>query len=133
MDTAPARADLGHWTGSKYQEQHDVKEIAKLIRRDIKAAGLPGKIGVRISRYSMGQSITIDAVTPFATHHGDVTRENLERSQGIKCPWMTREGHALYEALEKIGNAYNYDRSDLTTDYFDSAFHLYVNVSSLGW
>ena len=115
-------------SGTKYDSSLSVTEIAKRIRADIKAAGLPGKISVRISRFSGGQTISISAAVAFATAVEDFEAVALDRARGIACPWMTREAYDLQSALEAIGHAYNYDRSDLMADYFDVNFYLHVKV-----
>ena len=44
----------------------------------------------------------------------------------VEHPWMSDEGRALMNALEAIVDAYNYDGSDLMTDYYDVNFHASV-------
>ena len=59
-------------TGSKYTAGLDIAQIARLVRIDIKAAiadgALPvGKYSVRVSRYSIGQSLNLTATVPGVT------------------------------------------------------------------
>ncbi len=44
-------------TGTKYSQDQDLADVAKLVRKDLKAAGY--QASVRISRYSMGQSLNV--------------------------------------------------------------------------
>jgi len=122
------RAQYNNEKGAKYDPDLDIAEIAKKVRADIKAAKLPGKISVRIQRYAGGRSLRVKAVVPFPVRHGDVERENRERAEGLDCPWLTREAYELQEKLKEITEAYNYDRSDIQTDYFDVNFYLHVDL-----
>jgi hypothetical protein len=130
----------GHWQGAKYQRGRDLRDIAADVRRDIAAAikvdALPRglKVAVRISRYSMGQSMTVtvkeapfaianelrvawDMANPYASH----------ANAPADVMWLRSEtARAVLEDLTAIANAYNYDRSDSCTDYYDSCFHLSV-------
>jgi hypothetical protein len=92
--------------GTKYEQTKDldIAQIAKLVRQDIAAevkAGLLPKVkySVRISRYSMGQSL-------------DVTIGQADRSP--------------IQRIEAIVFAYNYDGSDSQTDYFDNRFYTHI-------
>ncbi len=53
-------------TGKKYDGARDIKEIAKLVRKDLKRDVPEFKFAVRISRYSMGQSLRVEPLSgPF--------------------------------------------------------------------
>ena len=78
----------------------NVKEIAKLIRADIKTEIHLNKItnkkySVTIYRYSMGQSI-------------DIVAKGIE-----KMDWLE-----IQEVLKQIHDSYNFDDSDSMTDHF---------------
>lgn len=116
--------------GTNYAETRDlgVAEIAKLIRTDIKdavkAGDLPGKpvaYSVRIDRYSMGQSI--DIIVKHADF--DVFRiEIVEESWGGRNHRVyTDEARAVIRVLDKIHASYNYDGSEVLTDYFDVKYY----------
>ena len=121
--------------GAKYEDGLNVTEIAKRVRADIsdavKAGTLP-KIAtsVRISRYSMGQSVSVTVTaTPagFQIHNAARLAATLKNPNGhVEHPWMSDEGRALMNALEAIVDAYNYDGSDSMTDYYDVNFHASV-------
>lgn len=100
--------------GTKYQETKDldITEIAKLVRADFKEAYPDYKFSVRIQRFSMGQSINIEV---FNT--------------GIENRWED-EGRELQNKLKKIVDAYNYDDSDVMTDYFSTRFYSHVDIES---
>jgi len=105
-----------NFKGAKYDGTIlDAAVIAKNIREDIKQAvkknELPkGKYSVRISRYSMGRSINIRAKEIEFPVYGEDGRLN-------------KFGELLRDSLEKIRNAYNYDNSDIMTDYFDVNYY----------
>lgn len=120
----------------------DITEIAKLIRKDLKKEfGKDCKFSVRISRYSGGQSLT---VTPKkVTDDLIYTYEELcEKANFERLQWDNPD---LYEYLDKkyqeiqfltdetisrikkIVDYYNYDESDIYTDYFDVGFYSHIN------
>jgi hypothetical protein len=116
-DMGPANGnDSNHWTGHKYLPGQDIVDIARNVRRDIadaiKAGILPAcTVQVRISRYSMGQSLSVTIV-------------KLSQSFNV-----SEDGPAVLDTMRTIANAYNYDRSDCTSDHFDCNFHLRVHFS----
>lgn len=101
-----------HTEGGKYQEtKHlDIKDIAKLIRLDIKDAVKSGtlpetKYRVSIARYAGGQSLYISFNTYVM-----IIPERVKTKQ----------------LLRTIGDNYNYDNSDSMTDYYSVNFFLHV-------
>lgn len=93
--------------GSKYEEVRnmDAKDIAKLIRADLKE--LPYNTSVRIQRYAGGRSINVYVtMDKYPTHE---------------------EQDPIREAIRKITDQYNFDNSDVMSDYFSVNF--YSNVS----
>lgn len=120
-------------TGSKYDRNMDVTEIAARLRKEIKAAvtagELPkGKYSVRIRRFSGGEAIDV-AVTelPFARRVQTTEEEADGRRQRLPCPWMTREAYFVHSKLDAMLNDYNRRESDPMTDY--SNYHFYGSVS----
>lgn len=119
--------------GSKYEavQELDIKEIAKLVRADIAAAQKDGdltpdaKFSVKISRFSGGQSMTVEASYPYSVRVSDV-REAEQRDAGFIYPWMPRHVVANKEACEAIMAAYNYDNCDAMSDYFDVNFYAHT-------
>ena len=123
--------------GSKYDKALDVREIAKLIRADIRAAAGPiphrlpegFRAGVRISRYSMGRSIdvTIKAAPGVTVRNPARVEFEGRGGNGVMPPEAryihTEEARAVLEAVKAIIDAYNFDGSDVQSDYF------HVNVA----
>jgi hypothetical protein len=135
------------WKGERYEEggHLDVKDIAKLMRRDIreaiKAGDLPKgiKTSVRISRYSGGRSIDI-SVTALPEGFVWYTDEYAIETKGFTRPadrysgWdgemLSKKADKVLEVLKKIHDAYNRDNSDSMVDYFDRS---YYGSASIGW
>lgn len=87
----------------------NVRDIAKLIRKDLRAAMPAIKWSVRIERYSMGQSINVEGHTDVPLY---VTGHELNAN-----------GKVLQDKAEAIVNAYNFDDSDSMNDYFNVNFY----------
>jgi hypothetical protein len=118
--------------GSKYQQGLDTAEIAKLIRADIKAAIAAGELpratySVKISRYSGGSSIHVKiSGVPFPVLNAErARRDALEPYvyHAYELPLRTAEAEALLTTVELIVASYNYDGSDIQSDYFNVNFH----------
>lgn len=114
--------------GRNYDGDRDVKDDAKLIRKEIKDLqrrdgagpdGLPAdlKVGVRIRRFSGGQSIDITVrECSFVIERPKSTGpERLER--------YTDEAQRVVKILNGILASYNHDGSDTMSDYFDVKFY----------
>jgi hypothetical protein len=113
------------YIGSKFEKGQDLKDVAKKVRADLKAAfGKGWKFGVRISRYSMGQSLSVDvkeAPVQFV--------ELIDQADEYGRDWQALD--TWKETEDKIAGiveAYNRDDSDSMTDYFDVDFYKHVSV-----
>lgn len=124
--------------GSKYDKDLTTTQIAARFREDFKAAQKAGEIGmftrvsVRTSYYAGGSSITV-TVTKCNLQIQQVEYLRHEREQP-NVSWMkdrrTPEAVALIKKLEAMLGAYNYDRSDIQTDYFCVNFYGHVGFAS---
>lgn len=133
-------AALEHFVGSKYEatKSLDIAEIAKIVRKDIKAAIKAGllpkvKTSVRISRFSGGCSLDVYVKTfPEGFDVANRGRVLFEMDNGpyVHCriPLLSVEATRVVKTLEAIVNAYNFDKSDTMTDYFHVRFYGHVNV-----
>lgn len=143
--------------GARYDEPAryaSAAEIAKLIRRDIKAAiaagDLPGRFSdyrVRSERYSGGQSISIRALRPelYQVCEGIIPgSEDGYGARSCRDPWckakddrpharhhfiLSVEGQRVEAVLKGIHRAYNHDGSDVMTDYFDVRYYGSVDIA----
>lgn len=128
-----ADATRGHWQGAKYSRDLSIVDIAKAVRCDIKAAvksaELPAglKASVRVSKYSMGQSLTVTIrCAPFAIvsrEHVAWALENPDTSFSLGPDYYTEQAKSVVSELERIVADYNYDRSDVLSDYFCVNFY----------
>ena len=127
--------------GTKYEATKGLSrvEIAKLIRADIKAAVKAGtlpaaKYSVTCQSYAGGGSINIKVadVTKegFVLHNEARLRWDLENPHAglYNCPANVRDLYSpeaveLKKTLEGIMAAYNYDGSDIQSDYFNVRFY----------
>lgn len=110
--------------GSKYHSTQDldIKDIAKLIRQDIKQAIKDGslptgiKVSVKISRFSMGQSIDMRIKEYPGEWIEDVDSTTIHRR-------YTNSAQAVLKKLKSIHDQYNYDGSEVQVDYFDVHYY----------
>ena len=125
--------------GAKYQKRRDIKDIAKLVRADIKAAirakTLPeAKYSVSIHRYSMGQSLRINVSalkTPYLMQNPErVMADFLNPHEYPRHSQFSERGNAYLSELQDIVNAYNFDGSDSSIDYFNVNFYSRINFDS---
>jgi hypothetical protein len=106
--------------GSKYESGRDVKEVAKLVRKDLKAEfGKGYKFSVRISRYAGGQSLTVELVAvpgpmPFYSRERALADE---RGEVVREPFRSPELAAIVERMDKVVTAYHFDDSDSMTGW----------------
>lgn len=118
--------------GSKFQTTDryaSAADLAARMRSDIKAAiaagQLPGRVSnysVRVDNYSMGRSIDI-----VARDFDGMWVEGTDR-WGHPARILTLPGQKIKATLERIHRAYNYDNSDVTTDYFDVNYYGDVRI-----
>ncbi len=125
--------------GTKYDATRnlDIAAVAKLVREDIKqlaAEQFPGlKASVTISRYSMGQSLSVritaapaNILNPLHVQHFATTWE-IPEDAATRVRY-TAEGKAMIQALDLLVDAYNRRETDFHTDYNNSRFHASVDV-----
>ena len=127
-------------------KHRDLKDIAKDIRKQLKKEFPKCKFSVTIDRFSMGQSMLIALMgAPFAAfakdedvngnlHKGDYAQ--LNQYQLRKEPeeyicngvYLTPEAWAVMKRADEIQRQYNWDNSDLQTDYFDVNFYFHPQI-----
>lgn len=119
--------------GAKFKSGRDTKEIAKLIRADIKRAIESGelpkiKTSVKMDRFSGGSSIDVKVVAVpagFVRYTREYIIANLSHTHDYNTV-LTDEASALLKSLERIGKEYHRDNSDSQSDYFDVNFYFGV-------
>lgn len=132
-----ADAAKGHTRGAKYRAGMTGPEIAKAIRADIKAAQKAGdlpamKVSVRCESSSLHNAIRV-FVKAWDGQVWSTARALYDlRNPGAYNPtrFYSRSAESVLDGLRAIVAAYNYDRSDVQTDYFDVNFYSTVDFSS---
>lgn len=123
--------------GSKLAETRnlDIAEIAKLVRKDLKAAQAAGELpadatfNVRIERFSGGQSLRVAVLGMPDTW--TYNQPGLEPDYANYVPahgGQTDEATAAVRKIEGLVFAYNYDGSDSQSDYFNVRFYSSVTI-----
>lgn len=131
--------------GEKYDPKLTVKEIAKLVKREIKDK-YPGiKVSATTRNYNV---INIKVWLPEDNFRAFVTKDLPDRGlycfssvlshaerDGLSVSEFLRtyaipnkEAHAIVSDIYTMLNAYNYDGSDAMTDYFDRNFLDFVDL-----
>jgi hypothetical protein len=118
--------------GSKFDKNLTTTDIAKRIRTDIKAAIQSGelpkaKYSVRTNYFSGGSSIDVRIKkVPFKI----LNSEYVVQSNSVGVSQYSDKAQELLKKLETIVSAYNRDKSDTMTDYFDVKFYSHVNFDT---
>lgn len=140
--TTPIPANDALVAESRHQHGRDVRDVAKLVRADIAAAVASGALpagleaSVRISRYSMGQSLDVNVTTVpagFVIHSVGRIRWELEHPYDVLPEHLTfrhsSEARRVLGVLEQLVAAYNRERIDSASDYFNVSFHAHVGFA----
>ena len=112
--------------GARYEATKglSVKEVAGLIRRDIRAAVASGALPP--GTYSVW---TRNGVTPAIDIRASGMPFRVLRPPGSST-CRTPEATAVASTLREIAGAYNRDRSQPNEDYWDLRFFLYVEIDA---
>lgn len=117
-------------TGSKYDSSLSTKAIARRFRQDVqharKGEALPQglRVSVRIRHNSMSSAID---VTITALGFGlQILNPDWKPERGLECDRLTLDARRIRDLLETMLQAYNYNRSESQTDYFDVNFYGHV-------
>lgn len=115
----------------------DIKEIAKMVRKQLKKEFPQCKFSVRIERYSGGQSMTVSLMeAPFAAttngedylqlNHYKLRSENYDDrfNDGV----VTEKAWSAMRRAVELMNEHNWDNSDAMIDYFDVNFYMSVHI-----
>lgn len=122
------------FVGSRYDKNLSTKEIAALVRQEIKqevkAGTLPkAKYSVRMDYFSGGSSIdVVIRELPFPIlNEKRIEREARDPNHRFQAygsePYYTEQAAALLEKIKVMLSAYNFDDSDSQTDYFHVKFY----------
>ena len=117
----------------------DIKDIAKQIRKQLKQEFSQCKFSVRISRFSMGQSLTVALMqAPFTVfakqkknNYVQLNQYQLRRStDSFICngAHLTPEAWKVMAQADKIVDQHNWDHSDPQTDYYSTNFNANIAI-----
>jgi hypothetical protein len=99
------------YTGARFDPELDILEIKKRVAGEMKALGIEASMRTRRHPDSLDINIT-DGPCKLLDDQDELTQE------AVNLAWE----------VEDIANAYNYDRGDGWTDYYDENFGLDVTV-----
>jgi hypothetical protein len=123
--------------GSKYDKSLSRKEIAVRVRADIKEAVKAGelptaKYSVRIESYSGGGSINVTVTgLPFEVLNEERSLADHDQPNVFcRINWMSDKAMAVDAAIDAILAAYNFDGSDIQSDYFHVNFYSHVRIET---
>jgi hypothetical protein len=133
------------WFGAKYDPKRSLTDVAKMIREEVKLLRKignlesDGAVAIPSPIADMPAGIKVSVRQP---HYGaiDITLKGIPQDWGWakgtdhRAPWRgehwmrTPAFEALVKELKTLMGAYNYDRSDIMTDYFDVRFYGNVDI-----
>lgn len=138
MKTTTAANDTTRTHGSKYVSGQDLANVAKLIRKDVAAAVKNGdlpkwlKASVKISRYSMGQSLSLKVTAlPGICFLSTKAIRFEQANPNVYCDISrySEVGMSILTTLREIVADYNRDNSDLMNDYHSVDFYEHVDFA----
>ena len=128
----------------------NLKDIAKIIREQLKKEFPKCIFSIQIQRYSMGQSLHINLMqAPFEVFdcvrtidkHGNIVNRGSAQLNHYTImhdydvedgysngAYLTREAWVVLQRAVKLSNEYNFDESDIQTDYFSVNFYLQLSI-----
>lgn len=126
--------------GYKYKPELKVKDIAKLVKKEIKDKYKNIKVSTRTRNYN---TIDINIQLPKEQYKA-VGKDDLTEYQDIEMrarrdkktiteylkgrKILNKEGDTIKKDIETMLSMYDYDGSDILTDYFDRNFYSFVNI-----
>ena len=121
--------------GDKYVTGLDIAEIAKRVRAEIKAAVKAGSLpeltaSVTMRRYTGGRSLSV-RITKCSIPVLNVARVRVEMAEPHRyngMPHYNPEAAAVLDTIRGICDAYNFDGSDIGSDYFHVNFYTSVGI-----
>ena len=117
------------WEGKNYDRNLDTKEIAKIIRKELRMFS-----GCKWSVTSTYNTLNIylmkAPVSPFSENYNGEDRRgyqlnhyHLDRDKNL-----TEEAREMFIDIVRLTQSFNYDDSDSQTDYFDTNFYLHLGI-----
>jgi hypothetical protein len=118
--------------GSKYDSNQSITDVAKAVRKDLKAAFPGAKFSVRTSKFSMGCSITVEPKTGNFPSLVTLRSEDEGADEyGQDFDSNRDNANALEAKIEGIVRAYGRFDVDSQTDYWNVSFYSHVDLSTI--
>ena len=120
--------------GKLYDRELRTKEIAKMIRKELKPLIKLGfKFSVKTDQGMMHSSIRIkilvipESFVLYNPYYDSNSRwiNSWENGKDPR-PFLTDNGKQLVDYIKSIGEQWNYNNNDLMTDYFDENYMLFI-------
>jgi hypothetical protein len=135
--------DQEGFKGSNYDSTLTTTDVAKKIREQVKGLKKDGtipkdtKISVTSKYFSGGSSISIYVkesprlrfFNPEYFAFQSALKDGSKNLSSDRSPERhSEEGQKILDLLKGIAESYNYDKSDIQTDYFNVNFYLHVET-----
>lgn len=116
------------WTGKNYTGEHDLQKLAKIFRDWLRKVYPACKFSVVTSRgyRTVEISLSVADFNPFTGEnkkHYDISRYDVEED-----PELTDRAKDMFANIRNYVNTYNYDHSDLMSDYYDTNFYIHLGI-----
>lgn len=111
---------------SKYNRDLSIADITKAIRADLKAEFPGWKFSVRKNRYN---SIAVEIqFAPVSLFNPEWVKQTKEENYCYNEERFSILGKKLWNKIEQIADSYNFDGSDIQSDYFHVNYYLHVTI-----
>lgn len=116
------------WTGKNYTREYNLQKLAKIFRGWLKKVYPSCKFSVVTSRGYRTVEITL-MIADFNPFTGDNKRHyDISRYDVGEDPELTERAKDMFSNIRDYVNTYNYDHSDLMTDYYDTNFYISMGI-----
>lgn len=122
------------FTGKNYDltQNMDIKELAKLVKKELSIEFPDWKFSVKISRYSGGQSMSVHIVdmpyTPYSEIVDNAYKTNTtydsNRIEDVYNEQYLKDSKKIKHIVEQ----YNYDDSNAQIDYFNVRYYSHITL-----
>ena len=123
----------GAWVGVGYDRENevDVRDINKIVKRAVKIAHPDVKLSARKDHGGYHHAITVE-ILECDTHIRECkyTEQDKADNQPPHAREYTEKGKAVTDLIENVLAYFNKDNCDSMTDYFEVGFYSNVTYSS---
>jgi len=146
------------WQGAKYDGSLGIKDIAKIVRKELKKKYPTTKWSVTIQRYAGGQAMDVKLMSSDFNIFAPVDRvvaEQIYDRQRCTSPdefleyWkkdiegghpninqfyldddyrLNDKGKEVLKFAREVADSFNFDDSDAMVDYFHTNFYLHLGI-----